>query len=720
MINRLRRRWVLPGAALLVVLSTACMQLGPVAWPRLAGTGPSVGVDPADAVGTATALSATDQVMPAATATSAPAGQAGRQTVAVRLGSISQQLTLTGRVAGVEEIPVKFPTAARVESVSVVPGQTVEEGQPLLDADRKEIQKDLDAARARVEVSEVRLSQAQAQMQARQRDAERQADAERVRRQAAVGEAEAGLRRAQANLEQVKAGAPASTRRAAEAEVMSARSGLERAKADLARLSAGPSQTELNAADQQVWSARLALQRAQADYERLQRGPDPADLRAAQLEVTNAQTALDRSTVELDRLVAGDPTTVTAAEREVQRAQLTLRAAQDTRVVSSSGGGKDKGAKDAERNARVARDAAIASAQLALKDAQDRLNVARQGPPPSEVALARRNMQAAQEALQNARERYQTVAKGPDELALATANQAVQSAKAAVDSAESHSLELKAGPPADHLNEAKNAVASAQTALIGATERLAEVNSHPTSAELSAAQDGVALASTAVDRAQADLSALDAPSDGTPDSGSFDLVVLEKGLQQDRAAASSLEQDLTATRLVAPFAGVVAAVLVRPGDQIEPGRAVIVLAKGGAPIVRVDLSDSDAALVTPGQSATAQIDGVAGVQFESTVAAIEGGDSPAPTARLNIDWGAASPSLGASAQVIITVQQKDDVLIVPQRAIRAAGARRYVELVDSTGGTSRRTADVQVGIVAGGDAEILSGLTVGQLIVMGP
>jgi multidrug resistance efflux pump len=722
MTMKLRRHLALLGIVSVTVASVACMQLSPSVWPVRAGSGPAVAPDIDAAARAMPTPAAPEQAPPATVEARAPAGQTGRQTVTVRRGPIEQVLELSGRVTGVEEVPLSFPTAARVETVSVTPGQSVEAGQALLEAGRKEVGKDLEAARARVEVSEVRLSQAEAQLQARQRDAERQSEAAQARQQDAVREAEAGLRRALADLERVKAGASVVDRRSAEAAVVSARAELQRAESELARIVAGPGETEIKTAEQQVASARLELQRAQVAFDRLKAGPDPADLRAAQLEVTNAQSAVVRATVELERLVRGDPLAVSSAERELQRAESALRAAQNTRIVSSGGNdNRSRGAKDAERNARIAREASITSAQLAVKDARDRLNAVRQGPPPAEVELARRNVQAAQTGLQAAQDRYQVVAKGPDELALATANQAVESAKAAVESAEARYLGLKAGAPADRVADAKSAVSSARLALEGATARLAEVNSHPTPAERSDAEERVALASAAVERARAEPLTVAARPDDPAEPESFDLVVLQKNLQQDRALVASLEQDYAATRLSAPFAGTVASVLVRPGDQLEVARPVIVLARGGTPVVRADLADGDAARLKPGQPATVRVDATEGARFDATLSAVEDADGVGPVARLDVAWPSSSPlALGTAVQAAVTVEHKDEALLVPQRAIRAAGPRRYVELADSSGGTGRRTVDVQVGIVAGGDAEILSGLDAGQAVVVGP
>ena len=57
--------------------------------------------------------------------------------------------------------------------------------------------------------------------------------------------------------------------------------------------------------------------------------------------------------------------------------------------------------------------------------------------------------------------------------------------------------------------------------------------------------------------------------------------------------------------------------------------------------------------------------------------------------------------------MIVTLREKDDVLLIPQKAIRSAGARRFVEVMD---GQNRTMTDVEIGIVSNGQAEVVSGL----------
>jgi hypothetical protein len=64
----------------------------------------------------------------------------------------------------------------------------------------------------------------------------------------------------------------------------------------------------------------------------------------------------------------------------------------------------------------------------------------------------------------------------------------------------------------------------------------------------------------------------------------------------------------------------------------------------------------------------------------------------------------------------IVVQNKDNVLLVPKKAVRSAGTRKFVQYMS---GSSRKVANVEVGIVTDDMAEIVSGLTEGQIVIVG-
>ena len=171
-------------------------------------------------------------------------------------------------------------------------------------------------------------------------------------------------------------------------------------------------------------------------------------------------------------------------------------------------------------------------------------------------------------------------------------------------------------------------------------------------------------------------------------------------------------------QLRAPFAGTVVSVAVKVGDIIDPAKPVVTLAKPGAPIVRATLTPSDAGKVSVGQNATLQITGQTDVTFDAHVSSITA--NAAGTAKIvifEVPWGDTSPKLGSVANVGIVLDHKSDVLIVPKKAVHTAGARSFVEVAV---GNTHRAVDVQTGIVGATDAEILKGLTPGQLVVVGP
>jgi multidrug resistance efflux pump len=452
-----------------------------------------------------------------------------------------------------------------------------------------------------------------------------------------------------------------------QAAVADAEAALAAARAEQQKVAAGPSDSEKRSAQVALTTAHANVQRAQADVDRLTRGADPAQVRLAQHDVDAAQNETNRAQQNLNRLNAGpDPDAITAAQREVQRAQNALTAAQ-----------ADKGTTGA------AHDAAVANARLTLQDAQDRLAKASAPVDPQEIATAKLTLQAAQATLENAKGRLAALQQGPDQ-------DSIDSAQAALDAAE---------------KTEQNAQALVD-----------DVNSHPTAAETQAAARKVAAAAAALDRARSQPMP-DAPADDP--TASYELVLLQNAVDQDHADIDRLTESLTTTRLVAPFDGTVASLSIKVGDQVDVGQPVVTLVKPEDPIVRVELTDKDAARLAVGQTATVKVVGSSGNQpLEATLATLsKGAGDDGKAAQFRVNWSGKSAVLGSLAQLQVTVQSKSDVLLVPRKAIRTVGSRQYVQYQD---GPSRKTANVEVGMMTGDAAEIVSGLTEGQVVLVGP
>jgi HlyD family secretion protein len=663
------------GGALLLLSSTACTSLV----PRL-------GSNADDLLPT----TSEQTIKPDATP---PTTLGGRRVVAVRRGSISDLLSLSGQIGGRDEVAMTFPARSKVDTIAVKLGQTVDQGEVLVEADSRDVAKELSAARARLETSTLRLQYAQADAANRARDGASRAQMDRAKQQGAVMDAQSALQRAQADVDRIKAGPPSADRQTAESAVAQAQAAYERAQADLDQITAGPDPAELKDAEQKANVARLALQKAEADRSKLA-VPDPDQVRAAERDVAMAQAGYDRAKGDFDKLASGpDPFTVRAAERDVQQAQAALNTAQTT-----------KGAD-------------VAAAQRGLQDAQDRLAKARQGPAPADIEVAKGSVQAAQLALDSARARLDQIRKGPDKLTLDLADAAVENARTTSDTAEARLQALQSGSPQDRVNAAQQGVDNARSALSLATARLRDLNSHPTPAEIKDAENKVTAAQAAVDRARLEADLAPGIADSAS-SGNLDLTLLQKSVDQDQADVAALETSLNNTRLIAPLRGVITALNVRPNESVEAGRQVLAIAPTDDAVMRAMISDDrDADRLKAGQKATVVLDGSEGTRLDATfLGLVELPNHTGTVAQLQVDWPTAvKPQFGVSGTATVLVQQKEGALIVPQKAIRTAGPRRYVEYLD---GSQRRVANIEVGILSGTEAEVISGLVEGQSVLV--
>lgn len=733
---RARRRAI--GVGLVVVTLAATIGFGATVW-----------MSPRDV--TPASVGAPD------TAASQAAPARGRQTVAVRTGSIASTIALDGRVGGATESALTFQTSGSVKSIPVAVGQLVDAGQLLAEIDSAPLQQDMVAARSQLEVSSLKLQQAQAQ--ARNQDREtasrlqtqvdqteaslRQAVADQARiaagpspddvRQAesGVATAQSAAQRADSELAKLRGGPPPAELGLAEQQLASARLTLQRAQADQARLLAGPDAPSLQAAQQQVVQARVALQRAQADDAHVAAGPDPAAVRAAERDLATAQTTLLRAQAEMERVSHPDPVALAAAQRDVKRAEATLEGAKATKPSKDS---------------RASQQAAVTSAQLTLQDAVAKRNQLQAGPAPWEVEVARRNLASARSAVDDAGARLEVAKQGADQLTIdaaraatgqaqlalddaeaklaalqsgpsddaqADADDKVATARAAVTAAEARYATLRAGPPPDQISQAASAASAANLTLQTAAKRLSELRSHPTEDELRDAQSHVDAATAAVERARAEAAA---PRREEDDPASYDRRLLTRAFEQDQAHVDALQRQITATRLEAPFAGVVAQIKAAVGGLADPSVPAVVLAAPGEQIVGSEVASSDSRRIAPGQTATVVVNDTA--ELKAEVASVADGPSPeTQLVRLRVNWDGAAPTFGTPARVTVVTDARDQTLIVPQKAVRTVGTRRFVDVAD---GSAIKTTSVTTGLTANGMVEILDGVADGQLVVVTP
>ncbi len=228
-------------------------------------------------------------------------------------------------------------------------------------------------------------------------------------------------------------------------------------------------------------------------------------------------------------------------------------------------------------------------------------------------------------------------------------------------------------------------------------------------AQLDDAEKALALA-----RSEAETATAQAAS--VADAGA-DQRLAAAALRQAQSAAGVAQAQLDDKELRAPAA---ARVLVRgaePGDVVQPGTALVVLAVEGRTRLTVQPDEKNLAVVREGQEAEAVADAFPAAPFRATVSYISPAVDPARgTGEVRLDVPAPPPFLrpDMTVSVNVTVGRKDGALVVPAEAVRDAATDPWVIRVE--GGRAARRP-VKLGLRGEGMLEVVEGLSPGDAVV---
>jgi HlyD family secretion protein len=156
----------------------------------------------------------------------------------------------------------------------------------------------------------------------------------------------------------------------------------------------------------------------------------------------------------------------------------------------------------------------------------------------------------------------------------------------------------------------------------------------------------------------------------------------------------------------------------RPG-----GSAFLVLSSANSFQVVIPFEESDAAEIAPDQRVSVRFDAIPDLTETGTVVAI----APSATAisgvisyYVTIDLDIPDPRLrdGQTAHAAVVIDERENVLSVPNAAVRRQGDMAIVVVVDPDG--NQHIVTIQTGIVGPDRTEVLSGLSEGQRVVVSP
>ncbi len=192
----------------------------------------------------------------------------------------------------------------------------------------------------------------------------------------------------------------------------------------------------------------------------------------------------------------------------------------------------------------------------------------------------------------------------------------------------------------------------------------------------------------------------------------------QAALAEAQAALAGAQARLADMRIVAPAGCVVIERDVEPGDVVQPGRPLLVLARDGDTELVVEPDEKNLAYLAVGQKALASADAFPSQRFEAVVTRIAPAvDAARGTIEVRLGVAAPPPYLrpDMTVSVDIEVARRAGALVLPADAVHDLDGREPWVLVVAGGRVERRA--VGIGIRGAGHVEVVSGLALGDAVV---
>ena len=280
--------------------------------------------------------------------------------------------------------------------------------------------------------------------------------------------------------------------------------------------------------------------------------------------------------------------------------------------------------------------------------------------------------------------------------------------------------------------QARFSLNNANVALIAAEAQLADSQSGPRPADIQAANAAIASAQANVLAAQGNVAAAEAnlaraqaAFDRMQEPPTNDeLAILDAQIASAQTNLNLAQLRLEQSMIVAPIDGTIANVVINAGEQASPGAPAITLVNEDAFHINVNVDEIDIDQISVGQDVAVTLDALSdtvltGVISEISPTSASAGGVVTYLVTINIitdDGVTLRPGMSANASIV--VEEIDDVLIVPNWAVRldreTGNAFVLQKMAD---GTTAETI-VETGLRNEQFSEVLSGLQAGDVVVV--
>lgn len=344
--------------------------------------------------------------------------------------------------------------------------------------------------------------------------------------------------------------------------------------------------------------------------------------------------------------------------------------------------------------------------ELSLRQAEAQLKSAQAQLAKAQTPATEEEIKAAEAAYYSALNQYQTLKNSPSEETIASAKATLEKARITLEQAQAAYDRVSWRPDIGMLPQSQQLQSATLDYQVALANYEAAVKG-PSQTELAAAWRNVESAKAKLD------SLRNGPT-------AEDLASAEAALEQAQIAVENARRNLEAAVLKAPFDGVIAAMNLVVGEPaVSPAITLMDLSRFR---ITVQVDEMDVGQLAVGMPAVVTVDALPDVTLTGQVerigvaASSTGGAVYYPVV-IALDPTDAPLRAGMSASVTIQVQELTDQLLIPTWAIltNEMTGRPYV---------LRRTAsgvepvNVQLGVRYAGYAQVLSGLSEGDVLVV--
>ena len=258
------------------------------------------------------------------------------------------------------------------------------------------------------------------------------------------------------------------------------------------------------------------------------------------------------------------------------------------------------------------------------------------------------------------------------------------------------------------IKTAWNDVVTAYNAAVNAHQAVASAKASATSA-LNVAQSRVNSATQNVSLSQANLASAQATLALKEAAASpYDIEKVRGQYEQVKAEADAAQVAFDKTRLVAPFDGTVSQIVGKVGDTVNPAQIVMQIHGDDTYEIEADVPETDVAKLAVGMQGTTTLDAYGhDVEFAITLNSIDTAETVIQDivyykTRFLMSSSSTPVRAGMTANVSVVALKKDNVLLVPSRAIHeGANGGKIVRILKNN-----NLQDVAVTVGTRGDGNL--------------